>query len=437
MKLEVVPKTRGSALVLTLITVVVTGIGLASYLTLVSSHNTSVMRAQAWNQGISMLESGIEEALTQIHYNGITNFAVNGWVSTNGLFMKNRTIGDGYYQVGIQAVEPPVIYAKGYVPAPLSGSLNLGMILGEVLPFLQDDRSNEQYVSRRVKVTTERVGGSGGGLIAKNRIIFSGGGSLDSYDSSAGPYNPLNRKANAIAITNSKVADAIHVDTAHVYGAVTVGPGGTVTCNSGAVGDLAWNATTSGVQPMHAGNDANLDFSDVVVPFTSGYFTPGAGTVNGTNYTYVVGAGNNQLGTINIGGGKSMIVTGDATLYINGDFTTSGSGFVYINPGASLQLYIKGKGTVSGTGVVNGNQNPSKLSVYGLSTSTTKTWSGSSTFYGTVYAPYAAFTFSGSAGARGSFTANNVTISGGASVHYDESLGGQGNEYVVASWIEI
>ena len=437
MKLEVVPKTRGSALVLTLITVVVTGIGLASYLTLVSSHNTSVMRAQAWNQGISMLESGIEEALTQIHYNGITNFAVNGWVSTNGLFMKNRTIGDGYYQVGIQAVEPPVIYAKGFVPAPFSGSITLGMILGETLPFLQDDRSNRQYVSRRVKVTTQRVGVAGGGLVAKNRILFSGGGSLDSFDSSKGPYDPLKRDANGIAITNSKVPDAIHVDTAHIYGSATVGPGGTVTCNSGAVGDLAWNATTSGVQPMHAGSDANLDFPDVQVPFTAGYFTPIAGVVNGTNYTYVVGPGNNQLGTINIGGGKSMIVTGEATLYINGDFVTSGSGFVYIAPGASLKLYIKGKGVVSGTGVVNGSQSPSKLSVYGLNTSLTQTWSGSSTFYGTVYAPYAAFTFSGSAGACGSFTANSITISGGAGIHYDTALSGQGNEYVVASWTEI
>ena len=48
------------------------------------------------------------------------------------------------------------------------------------------------------------------------------------------------------------------------------------------------------------------------------------------------------------------------------------------------------------------------------------------------------FTFSGSAGAMGSFSANTVTISGGAAVHYDENLGGGTDpQYVVSSWNEI
>src|SRR5438128_48419 len=64
--------------------------------------------------------------------------------------------------------------------------------------------------------------------------------------------------------------------------------------------------------------------------------------------------------------------------------------------------------------------------------------SGSLTFIGTVCAPYDNFTFSGSAGAMGSFSANTVTISGGAAVHYDENLGGGTDpQYVVSSWNEI
>src|SRR6185369_12904445 len=65
-------------------------------------------------------------------------------------------------------------------------------------------------------------------------------------------------------------------------------------------------------------------------------------------------------------------------------------------------------------------------------------YSGSSTFIGTVCSPYDNFTFSGSAGAMGSFSANAVTISGGAAVHYDESLGGGADpQYFVSSWNEI
>jgi hypothetical protein len=88
---------------------------------------------------------------------------------------------------------------------------------------------------------------------------------------------------------------------------------------------------------------------------------------------------------------------------------------------------------------MNGAGYASKLSVYGLGT-TKENWaySGSSAFIGTVYSPYDQFTFSGGAGAFGSFSANNVVISGGASVHYDESLGGGGEpQYIASSWNEI
>src|SRR6185369_13506251 len=114
-------------------------------------------------------------------------------------------------------------------------------------------------------------------------------------------------------------------------------------------------------------------------------------------------------------------------------------GFVYVAPGAKLRLYTTGTFTISGTGVMNATGLASNLSVFGLGTSTSNwAYSGSSAFIGTVYSPYDNFTFSGSAGAFGSFTANNVTISGGASVHYDEQLSGGGEaSYVVSSWNEI
>jgi hypothetical protein len=198
----------------------------------------------------------------------------------------------------------------------------------------------------------------------------------------------------------------------------------------GAVGDLAWNSGNSGIQSGHQTGDANIQFDDVVEPFVRGSgSTPAAGSVSGTNYTYVVdGAANTKwnLGIVNISSGKSLVVTGgDVTLYVNGNFKTSGSGFVYVAPGASLKLYTTGTFAVSGTGVMNGTGFAGNLSIYGLGTSTSNwAYSGSSALIGTVYSPYNNFTFSGSEGAFGSFTANNITISGGSAVHYDEALSG-------------
>jgi len=157
---------------------------------------------------------------------------------------------------------------------------------------------------------------------------------------------------------------------------------------------------------------------------------------DGTNYDWVVGPGNNQLGSVNISVGKRMIVTGDAILYVDGNFNTSSSGYVYLTPGASLKLYITGTGSVSGTGIINGSGYAKNFSVFGLPTCTAFSYSGSSAFIGTVYAPSADFSFSGSAGAFGSFTANTLKISGGAHVAYDKSLNAKGR-YVANSWNEI
>ena len=52
--------------------------------------------------------------------------------------------------------------------------------------------------------------------------------------------------------------------------------------------------------------------------------------------------------------------------------------------------------------------------------------------------PYAAFTFSSSAGAYGSFTASTISVSGTAAVHIDEALGASpSNGYVATSWNEV
>jgi hypothetical protein len=144
------------------------------------------------------------------------------------------------------------------------------MILGTV-----SGQSTPAMISRKVRVETrlEKSGGGKGGINSKGKITFSGGGSLDSFDSSDpqystnGQYDPLKRKSNGIALSNSSALDAIHVDTAHVYGSVTTGPGGTVTVNSGAVGDATWNASHSGIEDGRQTSDANVQFDDVAAPF--------------------------------------------------------------------------------------------------------------------------------------------------------------------------
>jgi hypothetical protein len=417
---------QGSVLLVVLLTVLIIGTALASYLVLVSNQHATTTRSLAWNSAVGAMEAGVEEALTQIRYNGIVNLVANHWtLQADGLFHKTGYLTDrAYYDAAIEAVNPPVIWSTGYVPAPMSST---------------------DFIRRRVRVTTLRQSAGAGGVNARNTITFSGGGYLDSYDASITPkYDPTKRRGNGLAISNAKTSGAIAVGTGKIYGNATTGAGGTVTFGAGgAVGDSAWIAGGNvGAQPGHVANDANLQFDAPVPPYTYGSgWAPSSGLVAGygaTNWSYVCQSGNYDINKIAVSNGANpMLVTGNVTLYVSTDFTVSGSGFVYVAPGATLTLYVVGKFTVSGDGVVNGTGLPKNVSVYGLNTTTQPwTYSGSADFLGTVYAPLANFTISGGASGYGSFTANSFTLSGSGHISYDESLSSSGN-YVVASWNEM
>jgi hypothetical protein len=452
-------KHQGSVLLITLMTAWVIGIALVSYLTLVANQNRRTYRSLSWNTCIPVLEAGIEEALTQIHYAGTENLGANQWSfnATDQRYHKMRQVNsDGsYYDVGIQPNDPrgephgPVIFSTGYVPAPadtgapVGGETAFGMILGSL------SQSTPRFVSRTVRVTTIKHGQFPGGLNAQGdpvrggpAIIFSGRPSFDSFDSSDpnysdnGKYSAAKRRANAKAMTNIGKGAAMNLGGGRIYGSVVTGPEGVVTVGSGAVGDLAFISSGSEkIQDGHKQNDSNLQFDDVEPPFLYGTGSTPVPNLLSTN-TWILGSGNYQMGTVTINGGRTMLVTGNATLYVNGNFSASGSGRLYIAPGASLKLYIAGTTSFSGNGIVNDTGRSRNLSIYGLNSSRSISYSGTSAFIGTVYAPHADFSFSGSAGAFGAFTGKTINVSGAVIVSYDEDLKNMG-DYIMESWNEI
>lgn len=259
-----------------------------------------------------------------------------------------------------------------------------------------------------------------GGMMAKGVVNFSGAITVDSFNSANGPYNSLNHGTNAIVLTDSGATGAIYLNGAKIYGTLITGPTGTISLNNGAsVGDAAWVSNNIGIEPGHSENNANLQMPDVQAPNTNGWISS---IVFGTNYTYLLTNGNYVLGQLTIGAGQNMVVTGNVTLFITNNFTISGSGYGYVGTNSSLTLYLGGRSTFSGGGIENATGSASNVAVYGLSNCTILTYSGSQAFIGTVYAPEAALTYSGSAAAYGGLTANTITFSGGANFHFDENL---------------
>jgi hypothetical protein len=167
--------------------------------------------------------------------------------------------------------------------------------------------------------------------------------------------------------------------------------------------------------------------------------------IKSTNtYTYVLRNGNYQVDSLSMSGNDTMIVLGDAVLYVVRDFSMTGNAQATIIPGASLKLYVGGpSAALAGNGVINENADARNFSYFGLPSNTDLDLSGNASFTGTIYAPSADFRLNGGGNniydLVGASVTKTVAMHGHFKFHYDERLGRSGGRtlYRVASWNEM
>jgi hypothetical protein len=437
------PRQNGSALLVTLVVSALVGVSLYAYLSLVHTQNLSIARSQAWNYSMAIAEAGIEEALTQIRKNW-GHLERDGWTESGGCFVKQRTLDEGYYQVMVSNVSPPVVYSRGYVKAPKSTS----------------------YLNPRlVRVTTSSSGMWRKGMVAKGSIDLKGNNirsdSFDSADpsrSTGGKYDPAKKGDRGDVATNSSLTNSFSIGNADIWGHVATGPGGAVSIGpGGSVGSLGWHGGGSGgIETGWFTDDMNVSFDDVTLPFSGTPPTPASGIVGTTNYAYVLGNGNYQLSSLSMSGNASkpnksgisdapaVMVNGDAVLYVAGDVSLTGGAYIYVNSTARLKMYVGGaSASLGGNGVMNAAGNATNFFYYGLPSNTGLSFSGNAAFSGAIYAPNADFTLGGGGSDTYDFVGASVTstvkMNGHFNFHYDENLGRltPGGVFVVTSWAEL
>jgi hypothetical protein len=429
-------KETGAILVTALVVSAIMGVALASYLGIVRSQHRAVARSVAWNTALPVAEAGVEEALA--HLNFESNRVISGWVLVGTNYVKSRTntVAGTRYEVSISTnALRPIIVSKAYVTAPMSTNV----------------------IKRGVRVACTNRNTAIKGMLAKGKMMFSGDVIADSFDSTdatastGGAYDPAKKKANGYIGTNGKAAKIIEASgSVQLYGSAATGPTGTIVAGGGAkIGDTAWQAGgTPGIQPGHSADDMNVYFPDVQVPFTGGFSVPTVlagilASIGGTNYTYALGNGTYQMATLVMASSQKMMVNGNAILYVTGNVDLSGQSYIYIAPGASLNIYVGGATTsIGGNGVANPSGQAKSFQYFGLPNNTTINFSGNGTFAGVIYAPQANFTMSGGGSGPmnfvGASTTSTVTMSGSFNFHYDESLANSTDAlYVASSWDEI
>ncbi len=441
---------QGSALAVTLLTCVLVGTLVGSYLYLIGTQNLSVARSQNWHQALVVAEGGVDEAMALLN-SGVQspNFAIFPWTSAGGGVFKNDTnrpackFGTSYYQVFITngfAGANPVIVASGNVPDTLGSPAISRTVRIETKPRATFPVKGPMIVFQKYDANGNNVG-------------------TDSFDSTVGPYNPTTAGTNGDVVCLTTNANSLVIGNGKIKGTVRTPPGGvqgvTATIGSnGSVGDTNWVATKTGFQTNHFKDNFTMgDFPDATLPNVSAWYAPTSGKApDGLNYDNLLTSGNYQVanltGSVYVGQANTVLyVTTGISIGTGGGGNQKGNAppEIYIAPGASLTVYMAGSTTtIAGNGVVNATSQAKNFQYYGLPSNTTINITGNGAFFGTIYAPEADFNLKGSGKTSvddftGASITKNTTMTGNFNFHYDESLaslttlGG----YDATSWQEL
>ncbi|MDQ5979908.1 MAG: hypothetical protein QG602_2883 [Verrucomicrobiota bacterium] len=448
---------RGSALVVAMILSAVVAISLTSYIRLGVSSQRISNRALYNNAAMNLAENGLEEAMYSINKMiADEDYKWTGWQNDGAGVNSNAwsrfpTTGDYTFDQNTSGFVR--VYVKNYlgVSAPTIITRSTITMGG----------ATSAPIEKWVEVTLAKASKFANGLVAKKSILFNGNNAtVDSWNSEeagAGTFTPFsdavkNDKGSVGSV--SVAVDSVLVKNADVWGYVSTNNAQDPTNNVGANGSVlgkdstydpsTW--TTSKVDPSRVSTQFSANFDPVTNPTgTTDIAVPVAGDTVGTLGTKSVVR---ITSGISLAGSNNFVTfEGDVTLVIDVTegsqamkVTGSTSGFK-IAAGSSLKIYTKGNMDIAGQGFLNATGAPKNLQIYGTSTSTSQDFkvAGGGTFSGVVYAPNASVTMNGSGSMHGSVVANNITLTGNANFHYDESLGnmGEGNPFRVAKWREL
>ena len=318
------------------------------------------------------------------------------------------------------------------------------------------DGGNSLGPTRTIEVVLKplvSVSSGGPPFFLQNALQMSGGGTIDHFSSSTtstsnflsspSTYRSTYYNETLVGMLNANGSD---LKSTYVYGEVAY--------------------STTGGAPQNTSNiqgtpKLTTPFSATVPAVTDPTGTPDVTYAAGSPPFTTIAAGTKLhpklvkiTGNFTVPGGQSVTITAAnsgtdnnyITFWVTGDYTTSGSGFISQASGVKATWYVDGSMTTSGQSYNNSDGLASEVSfnLTGNNTNNPKfTISGSGSFIGTVNAPGYDGTVSGSGSFVGSLVASTLTISGGASLHYDDALSSSNGvnitktgNYAFASWFE-
>lgn len=469
----------GSVLVWTVLVIAVLSLAALETLRLVTSKYQNALQTSTWQEALLAAESGIDLAIVELRKSlyPSPNHAWEGWsnapgntvtgyelttVPNAGLAGTAMTI-ETNVDAPAQLIDPINswqyyrIRTVGTIPitGPARASDNKqdtrlrrlslrwerftsGLLAAHPISAPQVSRRIEAIV-RPVSAFDQAVMSVGVVDLTNQNIVIDSYDSSDPTKSTNGLYDAAKRQENGDVATDGQLIEA---GNAQIYGDVATNAG-TV---SGAANITGVERTDFYQEPIPVGAPSWPSINSSVSSVSNTNTTITASATQGSAASRYV------LSSVSMSGNKTLMLAGDPTgsrtyveIYVTGDISVTGTGQIVVQPGVSATIYFAGNVDISGNGVLNSNNQPGDLMLYGIqppnSTSEHVNFGGNSQITASVYAPGHDVTVNGggtNGHVYGSIVGKTVTMTGVSNLHYDEAIGSTGmiNNYKIVSWFE-
>jgi Tfp pilus assembly protein PilX len=344
---------------------------------------------------------------------------------------------------------------------PLAGSASVGVQkydnLLRKIQFHVDSAGNTlsrpqavrtiEVVAKPITTGSAALFGQTGINLNNQNVVINSYDSRSSAKSTNGIYDPAKATSNGNIVTDDDP------QSGGTPGVINLSPTGAYV-----YGNIATNNTPVQGSTQHVTGTITQDFYQTLPgPPNPATVSSTWTSVSGNVSTLATGTASaparykvSGSGSISLTGGSSLAITAPASgegyveLWLPGDFKTTGNGQLTLPPHTHLIMYVDGSVSIAGNGIANQSLYPENFTLYGNHDSTisqSMTVDGNGQFAGVMYAPYASVSAKGggsSGDMYGAIYANNISFTGGTSLHYDEALGDSGAviDYRVSSWYE-
>ena len=252
-------------------------------------------------------------------------------------------------------------------------------------------------------------------VAASEGINIENNGQVDSFDSRLGPYGGGNVAAEAVMSTNSINNNKIRLrHDAVVNGDLSAGPG----ANTSAVIKIQNNAVVTG---DIATLDEVVPIPTLSAPSGTG---PDLGDLNVSTGT-LVWASDRHYQELNVSGDAILEISGDITVYCEGDVEFADSARLRVLPNSSLTLYATERVRFRHDALANVYAaDPSKLKIYMLGTDDHLDLMDNAQVYAIGVNPGGQLHVKGGADFHGIFAGKEIHIHETGAVHQDLALTG-------------